>query len=472
MPVDTSFYPTKQATPMNPLETMQGYANVQSTMGQNKLMMQEIRGRQAMGKIIQKNTDDTGVVNPKNALRDISQDPDASWMYLKEQDAMKNANPLTDYVGTNAQGQPTPAKAPLYNIPGIFPGQPPRNEAQKFPPTNTNPDAPQLSQEEVDKLHAHNQGMIKVLQPLANDPSLDHKKVIRGVADLVADPAVQFNAMDGASALSDIPFGEDGALPDPNVLREKLTGIVDQQKQHEAALQERYPSSEQMAARNAQMRQNPLELTGPGVATGVPEGYSNALPKSRDTYNQVTEEAETVPQRVYAYNEIINLANSGAPSGTTVSKMWQWAARNVPGAPQGISDKAAQAQELSKFMSQALLGNGMPASDSRLQELQSGNLNPEQLIETIKNLAPAFKAVAKGAVEKQKFYNRVTNNGSDLNNEPQAAQQWNANFDPRWVEFDQLNDKKEQRKFLAKHPDLLDKRDNYHALQEMGVVKK
>jgi hypothetical protein len=459
--IDVSMYPKTPPDPMNPLKMMQGYATLQHSMGENKLQQKAILGKEAIGKIVTENTDEQGNLNARGFLKSVAQDPNASWMYLQQQQEYNSANPLTEYMGTNEQGVPTPSKAPLMSVPGLF---------------------PEIPQEKIDKLHAHNRAMLGTLGPLMEDPDLDHKKVIRAVSDLVANPEAEFNALDGATALSGMPYGPEGKPPTKEAVMERLQPLLEQFKSHETALSERYPSSEQLAQRQPAPVQpessdeqpaSPVELHGPGVATGTPAGYTAPGPKSRESYDNVVDEAESVPQRLQAYNEIINLANSGAPSGTVFANMVKKAA-TIPGLQSlgDITDDAAKGQALSKYMSQALLGNGMPASDSRLQELQSGNLNTDQLIETVKKLAPAFKAVAKGAVEKQKYYNRETRDGNDLSREPKAAETWNDNFDPRWIEYADQKNKDEKKKFLTTHPDMLESVDKFNNLKKMGVIGK
>lgn len=208
----------------------------------------------------------------------------------------------------------------------------------------------------------------------------------------------------------------------------------------------------------------------PTNVMSMPPGFTTPLDQSRHNYNEVTENAKAAPQMNAAYNEAINLNKAGAPTGTNIATLYSWAAKNIPGVAQGVTDKASQAQEIGKWMSQGLIANGMPGSDARLQELQHANLNPDQLPETIQELAPFFKAVSQGAIAKQNYYNKVTDNGTNLATEPHALQQWTNNFDPRWMEFNELN-KKDQRVFLTNHPDLINRRQQYHNLQDMGVMK-
>lgn len=493
---DVSFYPTAQVKPIDPLALVQNYAGASKSLAENKLLQQELSGRKAIGEIVKRNTNENGILDPHKFLREVSQDPDASRMYLEKQKEYNSANPLTEFMGQNAQGQPTRTMRPLGQVPNIYgddnalmsqpsqqrqpaqqqtnplTGQPTEPQASESPtpdyPQQPAQQGPQLDQDKIDKLHAHNKGMLDIFGPLADNPNTTHKEAIKGIADAVAHPDIDFNAHHGAAALSDhLEYGPNGEPPEPGAVQAKLKDAVAQQRSHEAALQQHYPHSSTLA--------NPLEIQGGGVATAVPEGYTSPLVQSRQSYDQVADEAKTVPQRTYAYNEIINLANSGALSGTGIAKLYQWAAKNLPGAAsiEGISDPAVKTQELGKFMAQALMGMGVPGTDAILQQWQHGEVNPEQLIGTIKGLAPTLKAVAEGAAAKQKFYNQVTQNGSDLSIEPEAAQIWNENFDPRWIEFDHLKGKTAKGNFLDAHPDMQEPQNvqKYEALQQMGVIK-
>lgn len=209
----------------------------------------------------------------------------------------------------------------------------------------------------------------------------------------------------------------------------------------------------------------------PTITTGVQPGYTSPLATSRENYDKVSHDATTAPGQTAAYNEVINLANNGVMSGTNLTRAYASAARNDPfHILTGATDETVKNQELQKWMSQGLLASGMPGSDARLQELQHGNLNPEQLTETLKEMAPFFKAVSEGALRKQDYYNSRTNGGKDLQSEPAIKQQWDNNYDPRWIQFDDLSSKKAQREFLSKHPDMIEKRQSHQTLQNMGVI--
>lgn len=215
----------------------------------------------------------------------------------------------------------------------------------------------------------------------------------------------------------------------------------------------------------------PHQTNSPTGVMAPPVGFSTALPQSRSNYDKVTADAAGAPTQNAAYNEVINLANQGTLSGVNLTKAYAAASRNdYLHIFSGATEETVKNQELAKWLSQGLLASGMPGSDARLQELQHGNLNPGQLTDTIKDLAPFFKAVSEGTIAKQKYYNKVTDNGTNLATEPHANERWNENYDPRWIEFADLP-KKDQRAFLTKHPDMIERRQQYHNLQNMGVVQ-
>lgn len=456
MPVDTSFYPTRQPEPINPLSLVQGYASAAHTLGENKLLQQTIRGRQALGQIIQQNTDESGIVNPAAALRDISQNPDASWMYLQQQENFKNANPLTQYMGTNAQGQPTPAQAPLYKVPGVF-------------------TQPQLSQAQIDEIHAHNDAMINTLEPLANDPNVDHKKVIRAVSDLVARPEAKFNAMDGAAALGSIPFGANGEPPDSAAIQERLQPLLAKQKQNEQILSQKYPSSNQLAARErAAALARPLNLSSPGVATGLPAGYAGNQASRQTHYQQVLDEANSVPQENAVLNNILNVSKSGADTGTKIGEMYQVMARSGL-VPQGIVDRAEMLQTIKAHISQMALAGGMPESDKRLAAIKSANVDDAQLPETMQAMIPFLKGVNNAKVARAKFYTSTDPTGADPQRITQAQTTWNSHTDPRVFELQELqSDPVALKKFTSglspqDRKSLLSK---YQVARQLGILNQ
>ena len=315
--VDTSMYPSSQPQ-SNPLQMMGQATGIANAISENKLMQQEILGRQAIGSAIQKNTGPDGVVNINNALSDISQDPNGSWLYMKLMQENTSANAPTEYMSTNAQGQPVQAKAPLYKVPGLYAPQqnssgqstdnslnPPQDEQTRGspptsippqgnpvgaqnqltsagqpqatpspPPTNqlTGQTAPQQGQtaqvtpQQVAMAQTHLQKMKALVAPLATNPNVSMSDVNNAVADLGADPDVQMNHVQGAAFLADIakkyPMG--ATSQQINQEAQKQLQMIDQIQQNIA---QKFPQG----AQNAGGSVGPAPTVGaaPPVATAM-----------------------------------------------------------------------------------------------------------------------------------------------------------------------------------------------------------
>jgi len=226
------------------------------------------------------------------------------------------------------------------------------------------------------------------------------------------------------------------------------------------------------AAISKPLQQQQAELSAPNgshtVNTSTPQGFTTALPQSRANYNQVNRDANSAPDRLAAFNEIVNLNDAGAKTGTAVSDMYQKLAKTGL-VPDGITDQATQTQVIGKYIHRAYVDN-LPDSDYRAHVLESSQIGPEQLSSTIHDLVPFMKAQTQGLVAKQKYYNQQTKGGTDLTGEPVASQTWNQNYDPRWLEVDSLPNRAAQVAFLQKHPDMIGSKNQYQGLQNMGVV--
>lgn len=430
MPVDTSFYPTAQPQPFNPLTTIQGYAGAAHAMGENQLLQQQIRGRAALGKAVQASTNpSTGQVDTNKLTSLVSQDPDASWMALQVQGESENNNRLTTYQGKNAQGIPTQMQAPLPQVMGMG------NPAQQAQGQQSAP-----SQDTIDGWHKHLGTVAEILDTVDN-PDVQQKDLIRATADAVGHPDAQVNSTDGAVLLSGLPHGPNGT-PAPS---QQLQGFVQNKKQQVQQLQQHlnanYPSSDQLAAQHhppLQLDINPpQDHSTPGSPVANPTGYESNLHPLQQHYNDVRNDANSVGQQNAILGNILGLSKAGAPTGTMVGKTYQYLAEHNLATP-GITKSAEQLQEITKYMAQAAISAGMPGSDSRLEALQDANTHPEQLPGTIQSLIPFLEAVNNGKVARAKYYEATDPTGSDPNKIQQAQMTWNQHFDPLLLELQQL----------------------------------
>lgn len=499
----SSLYPQPPKV-MNPLEMQQGYAALQHARGANQLQQAEIGAQKELSDIFSNSVNpETGTVDWTKAFQ-LAKNSKFSGLNAAKIIEMRNAQDAPEQVfdansGKNVlrtrqalqreaqlQGRPLQNQLrPALMQPQPIQDAPPREDSQTqevnlYQPGSNEPmgqgDAqPQYSQEEVDEAHNHLDTIKESLKQLVEDPQLDHKKVMKAVVDLRHNPNTKLTQEETVGALSQLYDPQTGQPYDGNTLRQKIVPMYQQIEQASEALRTQRPSSHMLRAReNVGQLASFDDVNQPeGLSQTPSPGYSTPLTKSRETYDQVRDQAITVPDQLHAYNEVINLANSGAKVGTITSDLYKWAARNIPGVPEAVSNEAEQTQIISKYLGQALINQGMPASDARLQALQDANANPGLLIDSIKKLAPALKAKAEGAKAKLAFYNRVTDNGKNLQDEPEAAELWTNNFDPRWIELENLPDNKKRAEFLVSHPDLRTPQSlqKYDTLVDMGVVK-
>jgi hypothetical protein len=506
MPVDTGIYNNIQAPP-NPFDTVGKYVGLSNELQHNQLLQQQVRGNVETAQAIKEATDpNTGEVNNNQLMNIIAHDPrfpNARINALRISQEANAANPLTQYMGQNGQGQPTPMMSTQSQVRSMG------NPAQQAQP---------VDQGKIDKLHKHLDTIQGALQDLANKPDLQQGDMIDSVVDTVAHPDTDFHATDGAKFLSTLPSGQGGTPPNSQQLQQFVGSKLQQVNQNKAALSAKYPSSDQLAhARGTagqmagatpqgqqiamndlpppgqggnspqlqpqgqppqsqpsqQEQQPPQSQASPGVATGAPMGYAEAQSHGTGEYQKTIDDANSVPQTQAVLQKILNLSKAGAPTGTKLSGIYQWLAQRGL-APTGVEDATAQSQEIKKYMENAALAAGMPDSDARLATLHEANPNPDQLAATIQKLVPFLEAANKGKLVKANYYRQTA--GSNLGTNPQQVQSaqtnWNNTFDPRVLEYNSLSpeDKKEYVKDLpqADAQALVTKRK---AMREQGIIQ-
>lgn len=451
MPVDTSMY-NNIHPPIDPLETLGKYINITHGMGENQLQQQQIKGRIALGQAVQKATNpQTGMLDQNELNRLVAVNPDAQKFALETANSAHTANPLTSYMGANAKGQPTPMQAPESNVRAMG------SEDQQA--------HPQWSQEQIDKMHSHNQAMINTLEPLANDPDLNESKTTNAVVDLVAHPDADFNATDGATILSSLPHGAGGSAGSGEQLRPLIQKHLEQQKIIEKTLSEKYPSTSQNQAREKAAQ---LANGAGGVATGLPVGYAENQASRQKHYLDVQNEANSVPQENAALNNILNISKSGVPSGTLVGKIYE-ALASTGLAPQGVSDEGAKLKLIQNHAAQVALAGGVPGSDARLQALENAHVGDKDLPQVIQAMVPYLIAVNNGKVEKAKFYQSVAGDGTTPDSVAEAQSSWNQHFDPRLLEMKELmKDPSSLKKYISG----LSKQDKQNLLTKYNESKK
>lgn len=466
--IDTSFYPTAPAAQFNPLTTVQGYASAQATLQENQLRQQEIQGRMALGQAIQASTDPrTGVLNNNELSRRIAANPAAAMFALQTQQEANTANPLTPYTGKNASGQPTPMQAPLGQVRAIG------NPAQQA-------QSPFSSQDEIDKAHAHLDAVQGILTPLTNDPNLDQKKVINATVGAVSHPDANFNNVDAATTLSNLPHGPGGSPPTGDQLRPVVQQQLQKVQTAKAVLSQKYPSSQQIAQQqqppvatgnNGQpgSLSEPPDQSTPGSATGLPIGFAENQAARQKHYLNVQDSANSVPQENAALNNILNISKvQGVPSGTMIGQMYETLA-STGLAPKGIEDEGAQLKIIQNHAAQIALAGGVPGSNERLEALQNAKVGDKDLPQVIQGMVPYLLAVNQGKLQQARYYQRNAGDGTNPATVAQSQQNWTQNFDPRILEMKQLqSDPVELKKYIGG----LSKTDKTELLQKYNVSKQ
>jgi len=462
--VDTSSYPTKHPEPLNPLELIGKYANANQALMQNQLTQQQLRGKIALGKLIDKNTDEYGNLKQNALMTDVARDPDARIYALQTRSESNAANPLINYMGQDGQGNFVRKQAPYSQVLNMI-----------NPPQRSSP-----SQDKIDRLHSHIGTVQETLQGLADKGNeVTQKDVINSVADMVAHPDTDFHATDGAAILSQIPSGPGGTPPTGQQLQAAIQPKLAQVNQAKSQLEAQYPSSKMLAASKVaqQFAGAPSAVAGSagqeappssigqengevptsqgsvGIPTDLPVGYSENIAHWQQHYNQVQREADAVPQTKATLERIMGLSKKNLPTGTFVKNVYQaLAERDL--APKGVEDQASMLQEITKYMQQAVLSSGMPDSDKKLNAVEEANTHPDQLPQTIQHLIPSLEAMNEARLLKANYYRKIAgvNNGNTPALVSQAQSSWNNTADIRAIEYSLLP-AKERKEYVNRLTD-------------------
>lgn len=529
-PLDASIYNNVwKPDPMQGVDLQKKYTDIKNTQIQNQLLQMQgqsseldLRAKQNLSEAVKQFTDPkTGEVDWVG-LRKFT----GAAGNINQFDIVGKGNELTKptQAGINPAGQPiykgAQTVATQFNTPNALmpqaatqtPTQPQmqQNSDNALRPNIEQPINPEHSQDQIDG--AHNQidyfkGLFDEMAALP-DSELNLKSLHAMGADIGAKNAetsgklgMPYNDVAGQMAKPEFPKkGPNGQDPSPAALRQFLQNHSQQLAQDKAMLEQNYPR--QITAQQAPIEDQrldktlefvnnlpqpqqetpaaPVELTGqaqpegdmlPGGVMSMPAGFQEKQQASRERINAVQNDATVANKTIPVLDEINNISKGGALTGQASGKIYSYLASHGFAAP-GITDETQKLQEIGKYMAQAAIAGGLPASDARLEALNTANTHTEQLPETIQALVPFLRAQFQGNVEKQKFYNSHLKGSLDPDKEVAIKAQWDNNYDPRWLIFDELPPRSKARgEFLHKHSDLLDKLDQYENLNAMGVAK-
>lgn len=432
MPIDTSMY-GHEPSQFNPLQAVGQVTSIQNALQQNQalqLQNKTTQSEQRMSQIFSKYTSPGGEVDTTNALKEIASDPSAALSMPKAQEIVNRIQEPVPVLGPNN----TPGFRPRQVVNSLTnPVQGSVQQPSQLRPLNSTPD-PQQQQKLVDTTHNQLDGIIDTLTPLIEKPNPTKEDVISSKIDLVSQGYMTHQ--EAAASFSDQNLFSD----DPKVVKTALQKDFNQYLSHKATLTSKFgPPSIQQDQTQDPPNTSQQTTDSTFQATGTPAGYEGNLASLQQHYSQVRNEADNVGQQNAVLDNILKLSKSGAPTGTMVGQLYQYLASKVPGVSQGITDKAQQLQEISKYMHQTAINNGMPGSDARLEALQDANPNSGQLPGTIQSLIPFLEASNQGKIARANYYKKVAGNGLNADAIAQAQNNWQNSFDPRIIEYNSLS---------------------------------
>lgn len=491
--------------PMQGVDLQRKYLDIKNAQIQNQLLQQQeqtggidLQAKQNLSAAIRKNTNPkTGELDLEGFRRDTGFGGNVNQLDLIQKGNVIGAptqagiNPAGQAVNKSAQSVAT-----QFNTPNALTSNTPRQVSQQntnaLMPNNPAPNQPKsVAPEEIDNHAAQIDYMKGAFDDLAALP--DDELGIDKLYEMGADMGAKHVETKGklgipykmvASEMSGPDFpreGPNGEKPSPTDIRQFLKNHSARLGEAQAALIPHRPPQEAPTSVGAPTQ--PVELQGgqqpggndtgimPGGVMAMPPGFQEAQQASRERINTVQNDATVANKTLPVLDEVYNLSKGGALTGQASGKVYSYLASHGL-AVSGVTEPVQQLQEISKYMAQAAIAGGLPASDARLEALHEANTHPEQLPGTIQALVPFLRAQMKGAVEKQKFYNSHLSGSLSPDKEVAVKSQWDNNYDPRWLIFDELPTKgKERGEFLSEHPDMLDKVDQYENLNQMGVAK-
>lgn len=207
----------------------------------------------------------------------------------------------------------------------------------------------------------------------------------------------------------------------------------------------------------------------PALRMGLPPGYNENLTSLQQHYQQVRNEANSVPQENAVLNNILNISKSGAPTGTLIGQMYQKLA-STGMVPQGVSDIGAQLKTIQNHVSQLALSGGMPGSDARLEALENSKVGSTDLPQTLQTMIPYLLAVNKSKVARAQYYAHQDPTGMNPQKIQTAQANWSANTDPRVLEYNGLPDNEKKKYVSALSPeDAKELSQKRRVMKVMGV---
>lgn len=477
--VDTSFYPTQQVAPLNPLQAMGEVTGIRNAQVENQLLQQatqqragdiqlqqmDIGKRQAYANALQfpDSTDPvTGAPVQANVLRHLAHDDTTGYGSMVLPEAEHNmgvANPLTSYTGM-VGGRPTQAQTTTSNFLTGIPGQRPSPQQPQKPP-----------QSQIDDNRNHLDETEKSITGLLSGGDLSTPTIIKSITDHVANDNTMSTGADGVKAALGVLYNPDGSETTPQQRAQILTQTLGQVQKARTVMDARghYSTRQQQALQQSQGNQQqpapqtaasgeipengPITLGGPmgGVATSAPAGMSEAATGAATGATQAMNDAYTATQgasgRIFQLQQALTgLENSKTgPGQEEVNHLKSvfnavapdWLTKNL--GAQFDPDKIASYDEANKYLTQygsAQAGAMGGHTDMALATALTGNPSTH-----ISNLAAQNVVKATMALERmqQARVQAWQDSGQPPENFNKWSQQWGKSVSPQAFVFDSLD---------------------------------
>lgn len=480
--------------PMAGVNLQDKYLGIQHGIQQNKLTQQDLDFRQGLADAEAASLKEDGTQDTTKFNKLIMSNPKTAWKAQELLQQGVDLNAPQEYTDTSGKSPVRRAVSAQdfrtmmnnSNMPSnsLSPQQSP-SQSQVTQPQN--PNAPQQNKMgQMQAAYTKIDALNGAATDLANNPNPTRQDAISHMGNLIANKTVSPQEM--------IQIMSDPNDPLPNNPKDiqswgmrhaNITGAALQQfkqvMQQHAEQQGMQPPSQQpqqgMPQDPTQQSEMPQQLQpqqpqnqgGPGITMGVPEDYKPRLDAAQKRIDQINTDAQTSAKLYPILGQIEDLSKAGAHTGDATSKIYK--SLSDKGLISPTSDTVIQAQEIAKYMEQALLAGGAPGSDKQLESLHAANANPELLPGAIQNIVPFLKAASQGNILKQQYYNKVLDGSSNPDKEAQAAQNWNQNFDQRLIEFNNLKTDEQKAQYVETHPGLRELLPKWKNLKAMGVIQ-
>jgi hypothetical protein len=431
--VDTSFYPTQQSAPQNPLQTYGEVVGIQNAQQQNQLLQQSVQHSQGANQLqqlelekqqaVQDAFSQPGAIDPRTGVPNIplisnrlTQSRGGRLALLQQQQQMQDTNSPATYLKPDGSTGTTGS----LSLNAKFPGQ--------------NPNAGQVpSQDKIDDLHDHLNEIESTLTPIASNPNATQKDAISGVTDLITNDKVNFTPQDGVKAFMDLPSGPNGQDPTSQQIQQH----AQQQIQKVRATRQQLLQRGLIPSSMKQQQQQPANTDDlGGYQTGMSPAQAENQHAMYGHFNDVQNDASGAGQQIATLNKIYDLTKT-TPTGQLSGKVYQYLAERGLATP-GVEKSAEQLQEIEKGMAQLNTQAGLPNTNDKLAAVQASSVHPEQLPGAIQNLIPSLLAQQQGKLAKASYYSKQAGNGTNPDQVQQARDTWNQHFDPSVLELQNL----------------------------------